>query len=220
VTFVDAITAHVARDADNKPLNYHGQPGSRAQHAKSLEHYKGRIERLLLDYPRMGREGPEQWLSRVASGSPQGRDAAGRLAHVGRLGAILAKMDRDAAEEARRQEAASASRREAERDEQRRAAMPDVAELVQLKRTIDCAAEGERLLEQMFAAFTAHLSAQAARAKVNAIFDSARSARQTLRHDGEAVSTPLPKPPTIRDAPEGTVAFAAIIQQVIALRRH
>jgi len=150
----------------------------------------------------------------------KGRDAAGRLAHVGRLGAILAKMDRDAEEEARRQQAASAARREAERDQHRSAAMPDAAEVMQLKRTIDCAAEGERLLEQMFAAFTAHTSAQAARARISTIFGSAQNARQTLRREGEAVSKPLPKQPTIRDAPEGAIAFAAIIQQVIGLRRH
>ena len=185
--FIAVITAHIARDANNQPLNYYGREGNRAQHAKSFERYKGHVAQILANFPRMDDETPHEWHVRVVSKSPRHEDSH-VLMMAGRLHAILDRMDREAEEEARRQEAASAARREAERAEHRRAAMPDVAELAQLRRTIDSAAEGERLLEQVFAAFTAHKSAQAARSRINTIFDSARQARQSLRVDGEVIS--------------------------------
>jgi hypothetical protein len=98
--FVDEIVAHMGSETyDTTPFKFDYVPGTRAQHARKLEHYKGRVDAMLVDCPREGRETAEAWVKRFRS--PR-REDSNALMMCGRLHAIIARMDDEAEVERRR----------------------------------------------------------------------------------------------------------------------
>jgi hypothetical protein len=213
--FVDEIVAHMGSETyDTTPLKFDYVPGNRAWHGRKLEQYKKRVEALLIESPREGRETAEAWVKRFRS--PR-REDNGTLMMCGRLHAIIARMDDEAEVERRRKAADAKEKHKAMVADLRRREVVDTKEVAQLVSTIAAAAQGEALLASMLAALAAHRHAQEARVKLTALFDDAEfGARNQLRmHGEEPSSTRSMKRPTIADAPEGAVQFTEMLQRVI-----
>lgn len=216
--FIAEVTAYLGRDGDTTPLRFDGVVGNRARHVKSLQFYQRRLEKLLQANPLQGRESPQAWVQRVRSTSPRREDRE-LMGMVGRVYAIIERMDDEAELERRQNADAEHAKHKAMVDDLRRRASPSASDVSKLKKVIEDAAEGEQLLARMFAAFRAHESAQRARQSIANIFDGVVGARIHLQSLGETVPSGTIKRPTINDAPADAIEFARVVQQVIQLRR-
>ena len=216
-SFADAVIAHMSADADTTPLNFGGETSNtkqlRADHVKKLRHYRGRLDDMLEEYGPKPRESAKAWADRTMRTSPRREDKS-TLAMVGRLHAIIERIDDEAELQALKEADEEKARAKAELDGARRRANPDAKVVKQLVATIEVSAAAETLLANVFKALAAHKQAQEARATLDRMFHGVHEARTILRLHGEDVSEELPKRPSVAVAPREAVAFAQLLESI------
>jgi hypothetical protein len=178
--FVEEICEHLGENyrGDKRPLNLvTGAQANRYELVQKLKHYQQHLASVLRSYPRKGTETAEQWFKRAQPSHP---DYAHIFSMVGRVQAVIDKMDDEEALAHRRRLAEETAQRKAQQDALKRDATPDANEVKQLVATIKASGEADEFLGKLYAAIVAHEQAQAARERLTKIFDNADSARQQL----------------------------------------
>lgn len=216
-SFADAVIAHVSANADTTPMNFGGNQADRKQlradHAKKLRHHRRHLEDIFEVHPPRARESAKAWADRVYRTSPRREDGA-TLAMVGRLHAIIERLDDEAELQARKEADEAKARAKAELDAARRRATPDAKIVKQLVATIEASAAAEALLANILKALATHKQAQEARATLDLIFNGVHEARTILRLNGQDVSDELPKRPSVTTAPREAVEFAQLLESI------